>query len=223
MKSILRLIFLLGLLAGCSTVPINSENDKAPVEDKSLTTRNPYAPAGIFIPQTEQTTVIAAPAPIVNNSDSKKPSLLFEEESTEPPVISQPASPPQAQVHSLWIWPTDNKIIRQYNSGSVDAKGIDFSGKVGDSIRAARSGKVVFSGAGLKGYGQLIIIKHNNNMLTAYAHNHNLLVKEGDLVDTGQVIAEMGLNEATSVPMLHFEIRLNGKPVDPSTYLPVRL
>ena len=175
----------------------------APVEDKSLINRNPYAPVN----QLPKENVEQPPA-----ARNNIPSLRIEAE-PEPRVTPS---------HSLWIWPTENPIIRQFDPSNPETKGVDFGGKVGDSIRAVRSGKVVFSGAGLKGYGQLIIIKHDSHVLTAYAHNHNLLVKEGELVDAGQVIAEMGLNERTGTPSLHFEVRLNGKPVDPLGYLPPR-
>jgi lipoprotein NlpD len=206
MKSVLRLgVFLsvIFLQTGCSTFSRDAEDQvgtSAPVEDKSLQ-RNPYAPAG-------QMPMDAASQAQKQVKITPKSNLRFEEADEDNTA--------------KWIWPTDNQIIRQFEPGNMEARGIDFSGKVGDSIRAVRSGKVVFSGAGLKGYGQLIIVKHDHSILTAYAHNHNLLVKEGESVDAGQVIAEMGLNDQTGVPMLHFEVRLNGKPVDPLNYLPAR-
>lgn len=116
-----------------------------------------------------------------------------------------------------WAWPTDGKVIRGFNQG--DRKGVDFGGREGQPITAAASGDVVYSGSGLRGYGQLIIIKHNKNFLSAYAHNKKLHVKEGDKVVRGQRIADMGRTGAERVK-LHFEIRKNGKPVDPFGYLP---
>ncbi len=100
-------------------------------------------------------------------------------------------------------------------------KGLDIAGKVGDAVLAAADGRVVYAGAGLRGYGNLIILKHNNTYLSAYAHNQTLLVKEDQNVRRGQKIAEMGNSDADRVK-LHFEIRRQGKPVDPSRYLPVR-
>ena len=100
-------------------------------------------------------------------------------------------------------------------------KGVDLAGKVGDAVLAAADGKVVYAGAGLRGYGNLIILKHNNTYLSAYAHNQVLLVKEDQAVRKGQKIAEMGSSDADRVK-LHFEIRRQGKPVDPAKYLPAR-
>ena len=100
-------------------------------------------------------------------------------------------------------------------------KGLDIGGKAGDPVIAAADGRVVYAGAGLRGYGNLIILKHNNTYLTAYAHNQTLLVKEDQSVQKGQKIAEMGNSDADRVK-LHFEIRKQGKPVDPARYLPAR-
>ena len=100
-------------------------------------------------------------------------------------------------------------------------KGYDIAGKAGDPVLAAADGRVVYAGAGLRGYGNLVILKHNNTFLTAYAHNQTLLVKEDQSVRKGQKIAEMGSTDADRVK-LHFEIRRQGKPVDPSRYLPAR-
>jgi len=100
-------------------------------------------------------------------------------------------------------------------------KGLDIGGKVGDPVLAAADGRVVYAGAGLRGYGNLIILKHNNTYLSAYAHNQTLLVKEDQSVRKGQKIAEMGSSDADRVK-LHFEIRRQGKPVDPARYLPMR-
>jgi lipoprotein NlpD len=105
-------------------------------------------------------------------------------------------------------------------SGTVN-KGIDIAGALGDPVLAAAPGKVVYAGSGLLGYGQLIIIKHNDQFLSAYAHNRVLAVKEGDDIKAGQKIAEIGASGADKVK-LHFEIRRDGKPVDPETYLPPR-
>ncbi|ARO89021.1 peptidase M23 [Nitrosospira lacus] len=115
-----------------------------------------------------------------------------------------------------WIWPAKGKILEGF---SEITKGIDIAGNPGQSVAASAGGKVVYSGAGLRGYGKLIIIKHNNTYLSAYAHNDKILVKEGQTVTKGQKIAEMG-NTDTTVVKLHFEIRKNGKPVDPLKYLP---
>lgn len=118
-----------------------------------------------------------------------------------------------------WIWPASGKTVGTFSeSGS---KGVDIAGKAGDPVIAAADGRVVYSGTGLRGYGKLVILKHNNTYLSAYAHNQNILVKEGQSVSKGQKIAEMGNTDADQVK-LHFEVRRQGKPVDPLKYLPVR-
>lgn len=119
-----------------------------------------------------------------------------------------------------WQWPTDGKILERFNA-SGGKKGLDIGGKTGQVIRASAAGSVVYSGSGLLGYGNLVIIKHDDVYLSAYGHNQTILVKEGDRVAAGQKIAEMG--ETTKLgPVLHFEIRRDGKPEDPLRYLPSR-
>lgn len=118
-----------------------------------------------------------------------------------------------------WGMPTKGKLIGQF-SESANRKGIDIAGKLGQPILASASGKVVYSGSGLRGYGKLIIIKHNKTYLSAYAHNDKIIVKEGQSVTRGQKIAEMGNTDSNRVE-LHFEVRRLGKPVDPAKYLPI--
>ncbi|UCV05315.1 peptidoglycan DD-metalloendopeptidase family protein [Dechloromonas denitrificans] len=129
-----------------------------------------------------------------------------------PPVAAGPDDVP-------WLWPTAGKLVAPYSEAGN--KGLDFAGKAGDPVLAAGDGKVVYAGAGLRGYGELVIVKHNATFLSAYAHNRKILVKEGQQVSRGQKIAEMGNTDADSVK-LHFEIRKQGKPVDPAQYLPKR-
>jgi len=118
-----------------------------------------------------------------------------------------------------WRWPTDGVVVGNYVAGETTKQGMDIGGANGQAVRAAADGVVVYSGAGLVGYGELIIIKHNEQWLSAYGHNRKRLVNEGQSVKAGQQIAEMGRSGATR-DMLHFEIRYNGKPVDPALYLP---
>ena len=118
-----------------------------------------------------------------------------------------------------WAWPTAGAPIVLAGFDETRNKGLDIAGKAGDPVMASADGRVVYAGAGLRGYGNLIILKHNNTYLTAYAHNQALLVKEDQSVRKGQKIAEMGNSDADRVK-LHFEIRRQGKPVDPSKYLP---
>ncbi len=117
-----------------------------------------------------------------------------------------------------WVWPAKGKLVAAF-SESATLKGIDIAGAGGDPVLASAPGKVVYAGAGLRGYGKLVIVKHNATYLTAYAHNREILVKEGQSVTRGQKIAEMGSTDADRVK-LHFEIRRLGKPMDPLRYLP---
>lgn len=143
------------------------------------------------------------------------------------PLKSEPAKPAVAKPQDAaaedddaldWGWPVEGKTLANFND-SGNAKGIDIGGNAGQTVQAAASGKVVHTGSTLRGYGKLIIVKHNKSYFSVYAHNSQLLVKEGQMVVKGQKIAEMGNTDADRV-MLHFEIRRLGKPVDPLKYLP---
>jgi len=118
-----------------------------------------------------------------------------------------------------WQWPANGKVIARFSTAQQGNKGIDIAGRRGDKVKAAANGKVVYAGSALRGYGQLIIVKHNDDYLSAYAHNDKILVKEKQLVKTGDVIASMGDTDAQRV-MLHFEVRFRGKSVNPMKYLP---
>jgi lipoprotein NlpD len=144
----------------------------------------------------------------------------------------RPAGPPEARPEPArapppddgdddrldWLWPAKGRVVAGF-SETANLKGIDIAGKEGDAVVASAPGKVVYAGSGLRGYGKLIIIKHNKTYLSAYAHNKEILVKEGEQVKKGQRIAEMGSSDADQVK-LHFEIRRLGKPMDPARYLP---
>jgi len=134
-------------------------------------------------------------------------------------VSSQKKNNNKKNIKIKWRWPTKGKIISRYSAKDPGKKGLDIEGRIGQPIVAAASGEVVYSGNGLRGYGNLIIIKHNEIYFSAYAHNRNLFVKESEKVKFGQKIADMGDSETTK-PMLHFEIRRNGKPSNPLKYLP---
>ena len=138
--------------------------------------------------------------------------------STAPPAAATPA-PAVGEEEIAWIWPVNGPVLTGFDD--VKNKGLDIAGAAGDAVLAAADGRVVYVGAGLRGYGNLIILKHNNTYLTAYAHNQTLLVKEDQSVRKGQRIAEMGNSDADRVK-LHFEVRRQGKPVDPAKYLPAR-
>ena len=120
-----------------------------------------------------------------------------------------------------WQWPANGRLLARFQGAAGFDKGIDIEGKLGESVIAAAAGQIVYAGSGLRGYGNLLIIKHNENFLSAYAHNNKLLVSEGNFVKAGQRIADMGLSGTDRVK-LHFEIRNEGEPVDPQKYLPRR-
>ena len=142
------------------------------------------------------------------------------EAATAPKPVATPTPAPSANDEGLgFAWPASGSVIGGFDEAKN--KGLDIGGKAGDPVQAAADGQVVYAGAGLRGYGNLIILKHNNTFLTAYAHNQALLVKEDQKVRKGQKIAEMGKTDADRVK-LHFEIRRQGKPVDPAKYLPAR-
>ncbi len=143
--------------------------------------------------------------------------------SAKPAPITPPATPaataPVADEGLGFIWPSNGSLIGGFDEAKN--KGLDFAGKAGDAVLASADGQVVYAGAGLRGYGNLIILKHNNTFLTAYAHNQKLLVKEDQKVRKGDKIAEMGSTDSDRVK-LHFEVRRQGKPVDPAKFLPAR-
>lgn len=138
---------------------------------------------------------------------------------TMPTPAAPAAEPDKAAGNTVWLWPAGGQVIETFDEATN--KGVDIAGKPGDPVIASAGGKVVYSGSGLRGYGKLVIIKHDANYLTAYAHNQQLLVKEGDSVSKGQKIAELGSTDADR-PKVHFEIRKQGRPVDPLKYLPAR-
>lgn len=154
------------------------------------------------------------------NRSGAKPSEVV---STKPAINPEPSAAKLAETKATgedtirWSWPTQGKVIASFNEASN--KGIDIAGTMGQAVNAASSGKVIYSGSDLRGYGNLVIIKHNKMYLSVYAHNSKLMVKEGQMVSSGQKIAEMGNTDSNSVK-LHFEIRQQGKSVDPAKYLP---
>jgi lipoprotein NlpD len=140
------------------------------------------------------------------------------------PIKATPATAPVQAVQrstSGWAWPSNGALIGRFSSNGSLNKGIDIAGELGQPVLAASDGSVVYAGSGLRGYGELVIIKHSDTYVSAYGHNRRLLVREGQQVKAGQTIAEMGSTGADRVK-LHFEIRRQGKPVDPLQYLPRR-
>lgn len=146
-----------------------------------------------------------------------------------PGTLRRPPRPaPHAEHDSLsptgslqWVWPASGQVVRLFHADNSFAKGIDITAVRGSDILAAANGKVVYAGSGLIGYGKLVIVKNSDDFLSAYADNDDILVREGEAVRAGQRIATMGVSRDNQ-PLLHFEIRYNGKPVDPLGYLPRR-
>lgn len=141
--------------------------------------------------------------------------------STAQPTVSTATPAASGGGVSGWIWPTNGTLIGRFASNGSLNKGIDIAGQLGQPVLAASNGTVVYAGSGLRGYGELVIIKHSDTYVSAYGHNRRLLVREGQQVKVGQNIAEMG-STGTDRVKLHFEIRRQGKPVDPLQYLPNR-
>ena len=182
-----------------------SDQALAQLERSSISIAAPAAPA--TAPATAAASPASATAPASTNIAKATPSRP---ESARVPEIDD------AKVD--WAWPTSGKVIAGFSERS-NLKGIDIGGKAGQPVLASAAGRVVYAGAGLRGYGKLVIVKHNNTYLSAYAHNREILVKEGQQVSKGQKIGEMGDTDADQVK-LHFEIRRLGKPIDPAKFLP---
>lgn len=185
---------------------------------------SPAPPAGgaVAMPVPVPGATVQAPvapvktAPVGGSEPYSDTTLAHAAPSAELPAATPPAP---AAAAGQWQWPAGGGLIAGYNEATN--KGVDIGGSVGDPVFAAADGKVVYAGSGLRGYGKLIVIKHNQEYNSVYAHNDKLLVKEEDQVRQGQKIAELGNSEADR-PKLHFEIRRQGKAVDPMRYLPAR-
>jgi lipoprotein NlpD len=181
--------------------------DTRPLEVKPI---NGAASAPAAAPATPPA---ATPAPVAAPAPAAAPT------SAAAPAAAPPAAPRDADDDVAWAWPSTAAVAAPFDEGRN--KGLVFTGKAGDPVLAAADGRVVYAGSGLRGFGNLVIVKHNNSYLTAYAHNQTLLVKEDQAVRRGQRIAEMGSSDAERV-QLHFEIRRLGKPIDPARLLPPR-
>lgn len=162
----------------------------------------------------------AASAPVALPDPAPVPAVAVAgpEPVVEPPPVAAPVA---ADAAIRWAWPGDGRIMARFEESSVDKRGIDLAGNKGDPVRAAADGQVVYAGSGLLRYGDLIILKHDDRFLSAYAHNDRILVKEGDFVKQGDRIADLG-SSGIDRNMLHFEIRVEGTPVDPLLHLPSR-
>ena len=168
-----------------------------------------------------QPVVVAKAAPKRTTSKTrsvqKKPQKVASKAVVKPVRKSSIAARNKNDIN--WRWPVRGPLLAGFRPNDPLRKGVDIGGKKGESVQAAADGTVIYAGSALRGYGKLLIIKHSEEFLSAYAHNHKLLVGEGTAVKAGQRIAELG-SSGTDRNMLHFEIRRNGKPVDPMAYLP---
>ena len=193
------------------------------VDVKDLAAWNGIAPPYTIYPgQALKLYPASGSRPAVTTTPTRPPTGTTTRPTPPPAPITRPAATPApANSGFAWRWPADGHLIGRFVNGDATKQGIDIAGSGGQSVRAAADGVVVYSGAGLVGYGELIIVKHSEQWLSAYGHNRKRLVNEGQSVKAGQQIAEMGSSGA-SREMLHFEIRHNGKPVDPLQYLPAR-
>lgn len=173
---------------------------RAPVQNAPTTPPRPAPSAAV------KSTPAAIPAPVKSTAQQQS-------------VTKKPATTAAPAALTGWKWPAQGPLIARFQSNGSLNKGIDIAGELGQPVVAAANGSVVYAGRGLLGYGDMIIIKHGDDFLSAYAHNSRLLVKEGEQVRVGQKIAEMG-SSGTDRVKLHFEIRRRGQPVDPLGYLP---
>jgi lipoprotein NlpD len=183
-----------------------------PGTDAAAAAARPVANAGAKV---ESRPLDAKPAA----APSSAPAVPVASASAPVAAAAVAPAPREADDDVAWGWPAAGSVAVPFDD--VRTKGLVFSGKAGDPVMAAADGRVIYAGSGLRGYGNMVIVKHNNSFLTAYAHNQTLLVKEDQVVRRGQKIAEMGSSDAERV-QLHFEIRRLGKPVDPAKLLPPR-
>ncbi|RPH61589.1 MAG: hypothetical protein EHM83_12765 [Burkholderiales bacterium] len=183
------------------------------LKTEPMATKQPYSDALLARLRSSETPAAAAPGPVASAPPSAPPPAA-------PPATRPATQPPAASTAAGdFIWPATGQIVQGFaEPGSM---GISIAGKPGDPIVAASDGRVIFSGPGPRGYGNLVIVKHANETLSVYGHNRTLLVKEGQSVKRGQRIAELG-SSGTDSPKLRFEIRKDGKPVDPRKFLPGR-
>ena len=203
----------------------NIENPNL-IETGQVLRVTPPEETGVVVRPVSSTNVVTSPTPA---SAASAPATATNTAAVRPPASAASPSNSSTPANNLanadsaeetvsFQWPKRGNVLAGFDE--VKNKGIDIAGKAGDPVLAAADGKVVYAGSGLRGYGNLVILKHNNTYLTAYAHNQSLLVKEDQAIKRGQKIAEMGNSDADQVK-LHFEIRRQGKPVDPAKYLPV--
>ncbi|MEQ6340444.1 MAG: peptidoglycan DD-metalloendopeptidase family protein [Gammaproteobacteria bacterium] len=201
--------------------------DGAPVSELSSASAPAAGPAPVVEARASRG-VVSSQNPSVSSTVVTTAAIPVAPELKATPLTSPPVNPVAAAPQSRtfdplrWLWPTQGAVLSTFFGNAPGKKGLDIGGRHGQPVLAAAPGRVVYGGSGLVGYGNMVIIKHDDNYLTAYAHNNKLHVREGDQVTAGQRIADMG-KSGTERVMLHFEMRFQGKPVDPLRYLPKSL
>ncbi len=210
-------------LTGETKDAVFKPTNNAKVKTQPIITQKPIVAKNEPLPKTNTKTQTSDTLKSNKSTTISKP-VVAESTTTNPKPISKPPAQKPITVQTpnkidlKWLWPTKGKIRTTFLASNPARKGISISGLAGQPIKAAEAGVVVYSGNGLLGYGELIIIKHNDAFLSAYGHNKSLKVREGQTVTRGQVIAELG-SSGTNINNLHFEIRKNGKPVNPLNYV----
>lgn len=188
-----------------------SAGSTAPIRTEPRALKLPYSDDALVSLQRGEAPVLARADPRPGAEPPKSPVDSI----AKPDASKPPAGADQID----WLWPANGHVVERFDDKSN--RGVDISGKTGEPVFAAAAGRVMYVGANVRGYGQLVVIKHNDTYISAYAHNSKLLVKEGQTVKRGDKIAELGQSDADR-PKLHFEIRRGGRPVDPLAYLPER-
>jgi lipoprotein NlpD len=210
---VLRVLPPAGEAASASAVPVATTTASAAAASAPAATFKPLPPIATKA-DPKASGAAAAPATPAANGQPSSGAVPLTGAATPPPAAAR-----DNDDDLTWSWPATGPVVAPFDDAKT--KGLAIGGKAGDPVLAAADGRVVYAGSGLRGYGNLVIVKHNANYLTAYAHNQVLLVKEDQIVKRGQKIAEMGSTDADRV-QLHFEIRKQGKPIDPSRLLPPR-
>jgi lipoprotein NlpD len=214
------ILLLTAFMVGCANPRM-----PAPVETRSVPKNVPTLQSASGESRSSSSSKVAPPSQgraAVASSAPASPAAAASPSSSSatPPAASDRAAVDRVVTPGVqFAWPTPGKILTNFSDPGY--KGIALAGKEGDPVLAASDGRVVYSGSGLRGYGNLVIVKHDGDFLTAYAHNKSIMVTEGQSVKRGQKIAELGMTD-TDTPKLHFEVRRSGKPVDPIAYLPPR-
>jgi lipoprotein NlpD len=214
------LVFFSLFITGCSTTPTTSASNNINKANYDYYTVQSNDTLSSIAKKFNSTT-----HSIIESNNLRPPHAVQVGQQLRIPIKTQKNAVAKNTVTKVrtenWIWPTKGKIVKTFAESAANSKGIDIAGHQGQTIVASISGMVVYSGAGLDNYGDLIIIKHNENLLTAYGFIKNSLVKEGEIVSQGEKIAEMDTNDKGHA-ILHFEIRENGKTIDPLLYLKVK-